>query len=170
MPNQSTDTYRRVLQAIKFSRPNITPVSVMADFELAETNAFKQEFPSIQIRGCFFHFMQAVFRHIKGNKDILALYEDSDNIENIICLRQLGALAFVPVNDVVDCFSKLLDSDFYRTNWTTLLPLIEYFEDNWIGITIGNGISRRNPRYAIEQWNCYESVLDDLPKTNNAVE
>ncbi|RWS20135.1 uncharacterized protein B4U80_11049 [Leptotrombidium deliense] len=63
----------------------------------------------------------------------------------------------------------LLETQFYRQNEAILQPLIDYFEDTWIGRPTANGI-RRAPRYPITNWNCYTSVIDELPKTNNSVE
>ncbi|KAG8173372.1 hypothetical protein JTE90_015533 [Oedothorax gibbosus] len=51
-----------------------------------------------------------------------------------------------------------------------LLPSkIDYFEDTWIGRIARNG-RRREPLFPIEMWNCFSSVVDGLPKTNNSIE
>lgn len=49
-------------------------------------------------------------------------------------------------------------------------PLIDYFEDTWIGRPNRYKIIRRLPRYPIDLWNNYHASLDDLPKTNNSIE
>ncbi|XP_060868983.1 uncharacterized protein LOC132943868 [Metopolophium dirhodum] len=49
------------------------------------------------------------------------------------------------------------------------MPMINYFEDTWIGRpNRRNG--RRPPMFSVNMWNCYESVIQDLPRTNNSVE
>ncbi|RWS21740.1 uncharacterized protein B4U80_09561 [Leptotrombidium deliense] len=169
LPDQTTDTYTRVLNAIKFSRPNVQPTTIMTDFEIAQINAYKNAFPNIETKGCFFHLRQSIYRHIKSDRDILSLYEDENTLDNALYLRQIPALAFVPP-DVIQGFSMLLDTDFFKNNMDTVLPLLDYFEDTYLGRPVGNGMNRRNPRFAIKMWNCFESVIDDLPKTNNSVE
>jgi len=43
------------------------------------------------------------------------------------------ALAFVPVSHVVENFNKLMSQQFFEDNEELLLPLIDYFEETWIG-------------------------------------
>ena len=81
----------------------------------------------------------------------------------------LTSLAFVPTEDVVTVFEKLLDSQYFRDNEDTLLPIINYMEDVWVGRLDRRG-ERRQPMFSHDIWNLYSSVKDGLPKTNNAIE
>lgn len=47
-------------------------------------------------------------------------------------------------------------------------PVIDYFEDNFIGRPVRNG--RRPPKFSISMWNSYNRVKDGLPRTNNSIE
>ena len=47
--------------------------------------------------------------------------------------------------------------------------MLDYFEDTWIG-RLQNRSRRRTPKFPREWWNCYESVIQGMPKANNAVE
>lgn len=38
----------------------------MIDFEKAAENAFSHSFPQAQIKGCFFHFAQSLWRNIQS--------------------------------------------------------------------------------------------------------
>lgn len=105
----------------------------MTDFERAALNAFKDTFPSASNRGCFFHFSQCIWRKIQENPEIRMKYENLQDPDFSLHVRELAALAFVPVSDVISSFEMLLDSDFYRENEEILQPLIDYFEDTWIG-------------------------------------
>ena len=57
MPNRVHSTYGRVLTAIGNLRPNLAPLTIMSDFELASINAFQNKFPFARQRGCFFSFL-----------------------------------------------------------------------------------------------------------------
>lgn len=81
-------------------------------------------------------------------------------------IKQLGALAFVPVPDVIDLFERLVLTDFFRDNGE-VLPLVDYFEETWIGMARRG--QRRLARFEMALWNCYDGVKDGLPKTNNSV-
>lgn len=84
-------------------------------------------------------------------------------------LKSLVALAFVPTVDVVDSFEELDRSDFFQTNRDVLDGYMDYFLNTWIGGFDRRG-ARKRPLYPIELWNCRDSVLQDLPKTNNFAE
>lgn len=62
-------------------------------------------------------------------------------------IRTLLALAYVPVEKVLDAYDKLVDSNFFSSN-DYLQPLLDYMEDVWIGRMTRNG--RRQPRFKIE--------------------
>jgi len=75
----------------------------------------------------------------------------------------------VPESDVITTFEELLDSTYYTENEILLRPILDYFEDTWIGRIDRRG-RRRQPQFQINLWNYYEAVKDGIPKTNNLVE
>lgn len=54
--------------------PNVTPVTVMVDFEKAAINALKKVYPATTIRGCYFHFESAVNKHIRSTPELLRMF------------------------------------------------------------------------------------------------
>lgn len=89
--------------------------------------------------------------------------EDSDFATK---MRYLAALAFVPVARVESTFEIIVSSGILPSESQVV---IDYFEDTWVGRP-QNRSQRRRTTFPIEWWNCYESVLQAAPKTNNAVE
>jgi hypothetical protein len=81
----------------------------MTDYENAAINAFKDNFPNNQNRGCFFHFTQCLYRRIQSNADLKREYENPQN-SNFLIVHQLAALAFVPVRDVISINSWIWTS------------------------------------------------------------
>uniref|UniRef100_T1JFK1 non-specific serine/threonine protein kinase n=1 Tax=Strigamia maritima TaxID=126957 RepID=T1JFK1_STRMM len=110
-------------------------------------------------------YVACIWRKIQEQPQILESYND-ELTDFSSKLRKLAALAFVPVDDVITIFEALMQSDFFLREEELLRPLINYFEDTWIG---RNG-ARRNPKFSLSLWNCYTAVENDLPKTNNLVE
>jgi hypothetical protein len=84
-------------------------------------------------------------------------------------LRMLTALAFVPPCDVVATFEELDQTPSFVLNKDVLERYMEYFTSTWIGGFDCRG-NRKPPLFAIVLWNCRESVLQGLPKTNNLCE
>ena len=63
---RKTETlYKAVLQKIKELVPEFNPVMIMADFEASLRDALKDTFPQCVIKGCWFHYTQAVNRKAK---------------------------------------------------------------------------------------------------------
>lgn len=96
-------------------------------------------------------------------------YEDEKDPDFSLHIRELAALAFVPVEDVVISFEKLTITKFFTKNEAILKPLIEYFEETWVNKSRREG-RRKNPKFPLSLWNCHEATKNDLPRTNNAVE
>jgi len=110
---------------LKLIKPDLNSTSILIDFEKAVMNSIKTESPQTKIQGCFFHLSQALWRDIQEyglqtqycNGPVFALE-----------LKKLAALAFVPIEKVIEYFEGLLENEFYRKNEELLSPLISYFE------------------------------------------
>jgi hypothetical protein len=166
LPNKAESTYRTFLKAVKDLCLQKYPKSIMMDFEKTAVNVFTEEFANSRLQGCFFHFSQAIYRHVQS-AGLQASY--AANPEFALMLRHLPALAFVPIQNVQDYFNYLVESSFFEENEASLTLHVNYFEDTWIGRLDRRG-RRRPPLFSIEMWNCYEVARKNKSKTNNAVE
>ena len=81
---------------------------MLTDFEIAAQNAIKSPFPNSNIVGCYFHLGQSVWRTL-CDKGLRNQYVSNENIR--ITTKMVLALAFLPVNSVVDAFDQLRDED-----------------------------------------------------------
>jgi len=64
LPNKRQETYVRLFRLIKELRPEMNPNSIATDFEQAELNAIRQQWPKSEIHGCFFHLNQSMWRQV----------------------------------------------------------------------------------------------------------
>ena len=122
---------------------------------------FLASFPDLSKKGCFFHFSQAIFRKIQS-LGLQVRHKDGEDFAHKV--RMLAALAFVPEPDVINAL-KAASEDFSLD----AQAVIDYFEDTYIG-RLHPGGHRRVPLFQLGLWNMYNQTLDDLPRTNNAVE
>ncbi|KAF0754665.1 Uncharacterized protein FWK35_00015900 [Aphis craccivora] len=118
----------------------------MVDFEQALFGTIADVFKDVQIRGCFFHFGQCIWRKIQCTPEVREKYVSNANF----------AL-------------NLMSQRFFVENEELLLPLTDYFEDTWIGRP-NRRRTRRPPTFSLALWNQYDATLADLPKTINSVE
>ena len=166
MTNREDSTYDMLFKYISNKLGDYQPTSMMSVFEIAPRNSFATWFPTSNQRGCFFHFMQSLWRRIQKNAEIMAVYKASTYFA--FHLRYLAALAFVPVDEVVISFENILQMTFFVQNKDKLAPFVLYFEKNWIGERFGT--RRRAPRFPISLWNVNAGVTEQWGKTNNSCE
>jgi hypothetical protein len=134
------------------------------------------------IVGCLFHFGQCLWREIQS-LGLQHKYTNDDNFR--MNVKKLMGLAFVPVCDVIQGYSAIVDDFDPEDN-----ALLDYFERVWVGRKKGRGpcqfkyISlmhliiynvhlgnqRTKSLFSLELWNVYERVIQDLPRSNNAIE
>ena len=143
-----------------YSTPELSPRSIMIDFEIASRNTLQEVFPEATIQGCFYHLSQAIYRKVQS---IGLQQEYQTNVDLSLKIRMLAALAFVPVDDIVESFEHLAASMPDETQ-----PITDYFEDTYIGRRQRHG--RRQPPFAHTMWSVHNRVEEGLPRTNNHVE
>jgi len=160
LPNKTQVSYTNVLRQVHILHPNLQPNTVLVDFEVAIKNALEAVFPGVVVKGCFFHFTQNIWRRIQRNGLQDRYQQDVGFVTDV---RMIAALPFVPGNDIDRVFNLL------SNNVDPALDVIlDYVEENYIG-AIRRGRYRR-PRYPYTMWGVHDRVVNDLPRTNNAVE
>lgn len=75
LPNKEQYTYERLFGMIKARIPDMNPEIFQTDYEMAAMNALQITFPTANIKGCFFHYAQALHKkakqlHLFNNKTI----------------------------------------------------------------------------------------------------
>lgn len=160
LPNKTKQTYQRMLMEFSKLR-QFNPETILTDFEQAMLNAFRSIFPGASQSGCFYHFSQCIYRKVQEH----GLQNDYIQEDFSIFIRMMAAIAFVPVDDVVAAFDTLIDTGYPDH----AEPVVNYFEDNFIGRPDRRG-HRRNPVFPLTLWNVNQRVAESLPRTNNSVE
>ena len=81
-------------------------MTITCDFELGFIRACEVVFPESRIQGCFFHFMQSMWRHIK-DIGLCTIYRNSTIHRTLLKLPFV--LAFCPIQDIESNFNKIKD-------------------------------------------------------------
>ncbi|KAI6648122.1 hypothetical protein LOD99_11931 [Oopsacas minuta] len=161
LPNKSIATYTKMWKVIRDACPNCQPHYFFVDFEQSAINSFNSIWTLTQVKACFFHLSQSVYRKLQS----LGLQSEYHNDpEFALTMRMLPALAFVPPELVGWSFQQLI-----MTFPENAYPLCRYFEENYIGILNLNG-ERNTPLFPISLWNNFHLVLQGLPRSTNLVE
>lgn len=158
----------------------------MVDFELGLINATAEVFGrDLQIIACFFHLCQSAFRHVQS-VGLQREYNDANDATIRDAVRQMCALAFVPIHDVIRVFELFKQSaprgrfsqiveyfevSLKKKKFERFIIFVSYFKETYVR---GQRLRGRNrwsgPRYSITLWNHYDSVVNEESRTNNASE
>ena len=160
LPNKRQSTYEELFNQLRAVNARLNPSAIMIDYEKAAMNAISNVFPNANIKGCFFHLSQAIYRKVQ-TEGLQSRYQS--DAEFAISIRMIPALAFVPSDSVVQAFEHLQESMCEEAD-----GVINYFEDTFIGRRRRR--NRGNPLFPICMWNMHDRVCDDLPRTINSLE
>jgi len=157
LPDKKESTYTKLFSLIKSISPFVLlPKLCIVDFEKAVINSLSNVFVGTRVRACWFHFNQNLFRKVQDLGLQKAYYANVKFRNNV---KLLVSLAFVPAKDVRTRFIQLLSAfpqDFYL--------LAKYFYNTYIG-------DEKHPAlFQISLWNLNRRVVDEIPRTTNAVE
>ena len=149
-----------MMNHLNFLTGGVVPNSINVNFEIGAINAVRGEYPNSNVYGCLFHLSKNVYKKVQAN-GLAALYLNDQVFRNNI--RMICALAFVPIPDIQRSFNALCQ--IYGNGE---VPIIDYFATKYVG-ELRNGI-RRPPIFEHELWSVYDRVVNNLPRTTNAVE
>ena len=136
----------------------------MTDFKVAIINACRENFLESEISCDYFYLKQSLCQRVQAI-GLQIPYNDLNNREVKVNVHMCAVFAFVPVLAVTNRFRQLKNSAP-----ACLHEFLKYFETTYVGITARGKRPATAPRYAIELWNQYQAVLDDLDTTNNVSE
>lgn len=162
LPNKRKVTYDRLFQQLCVLMPNLRPQNIYCDFEMAAFQSIAEKFPDSEICGCFFHLAQNLKKHI-ATSGLQPLYNNDASFA--LQARMITSMAFVPIEDIEEALADL--GNFLPEE---LQPILDYFEDNYIGRRNRRGAGRRQPMFPVRRWNVYNRTLQGEDRTNNHAE
>ena len=156
LPGKSQVLYEDLLEQLDSFGP-FDPQSILCDYETGLRNACASTWPSCTVRGCYFHFTKATFKHLcdMGLKTEYEV-EDSDVRKYY---KLISALPFVPEDDVLDAWLQL--RPLLPVDLTAFASYVEY---TWVGSRSSS------PLFSIPSWNQHDASLMKLPRSTNMAE
>ncbi|XP_057332973.1 uncharacterized protein LOC130672410 [Microplitis mediator] len=119
--------YAAVINYFKQSTPNLQVLSVTTDFEIGLRNVFRRYYPTAMIKGCYFHYIQALIKKAEklGLLNILKNWDDGKDF-----FKKIVALALLPANEIENAFNWLIAT--HNPLIPTFKKFLEYYESYWI--------------------------------------
>ena len=130
MSRKTEGLYRAVLEKILEIEPDLKPDDAIGDFEVAPRNAFKAVIPSINIKGCLFHYCQAIWTHTK-KYNLVTCYSKSEQFKK--WLKCIMALPLLPQGEIGTVFKILSEEqvEVCETDQRSKRKLIKYINSEW---------------------------------------
>ncbi|CAF1607515.1 unnamed protein product, partial [Didymodactylos carnosus] len=140
--------YKQMIDEIVQLSPKFSPQNIMMDYERAAINVFSKKFPTAHISGCF---LQNIYRRVQ-HAGLTKLYaDDPDFSQNI---RSIAPLSFLPTTDIISTFQQLKQQFPAQGQ-----PVINYFEETYVGIESRLFRLRKQPKFELDLWNTHENTI-----------
>lgn len=126
MSSRKKKDYKKVLKAVlDILSDDIALEEIMTDFEKAFWKAAEHVIPDVTLRGCGFHWNQAVWRKVQAI-GLSPSYLERGEVYTYI--RQLMALPFLPEEHIAPVFERLAR----KASTDKLQQLVGYMRDTWV--------------------------------------
>jgi hypothetical protein len=129
------------------SHPVVT--TCVCDFEAGIWQSIRLVLPEAHLRGCIFHFTQALWRKVQAF-GLVPAYNEQGPVYRYI--RRMMALPFLPAEQIRPAFDKLAT----MTEDATMLIFVNYIEATWMRSTV----------WPVANWSCFLVPI----RTNNDCE
>lgn len=126
LPNKTQSTYKRLFKLLRQNVPTFSPLKIHIDFEKAAINGIEEIFPEAIIKGCNFHFNQALWRKVQ-ELGLVTVYKEDQNVRNHI--RMCAALAHLPENTLYDAWLEIMET---APDSALMTKFYDYFVENWL--------------------------------------
>ena len=144
------------------------------DFERGLNAAFRGVFETAEIVGCRFHWTQCIQRQL-ASLGLQNLYNSNLHMQQLI--TSLWSLAYVPMTDVMRAWTTVIREhlnlvmQYTEKEWHPILQeLMRYMSSTWVGEINPRTRTVRPPKYALQQWNLFEAIINERDVTNNHAE
>ena len=159
MQNKSQSSYEAVFQKIKEMIEEGGPSQVemvMCDYERAIWNSLRAVWPTARVKGCWFHYCQAIYKRVKHEKLGNGFF---NHIQVHKMARRLMTLALVDRNSIPLLFAELKRKYEPQINTSPgVKNLFNYFEKFWLHGTADG--------FGPKDYSCYRQHI----RTTNIVE
>lgn len=129
MSNRTTECYAAVLNFIESNVFELKPTAIITDFEAGMRKAIKTVYKDVVLRGCWFHYCQAIKKMALklGLRNELRMIQEARFI-----YYKLMSLPLLPSKYYLEAFNFIKMHAQNQHFWIKFQPFFEYFQSFWI--------------------------------------
>ena len=132
MNKKSEEAYISLFKYLDENIFKLNAATFMTDYETAMRNALKLIYPNSKLYGCWFHFCQAVRRHLIIQKRSVLLPFIRNNKNASLIYHKLLALPLLPAKSIPVMFEALkLQAQTFDSE-KLFNKFFNYYEKQWI--------------------------------------
>ena len=135
---------------------------VSCDFKMAVVKFIRQEFPRAELHGCLFQLMKSMRHQLSDN---VLLQRSNTEPRFALHARMIVVLRLVPIDNLDEVFDALSNQLANE-----LTPILNWFEDNYIGWPERNHCRSHPAIFLPEIWSVWQCVISDIDRPNNHAE
>ena len=125
MSGKKKSDYKGVLRVVKDLLPTLSLQEIVLDYEMAMWKAVNSVFPTVPVRGCAFHWGQAVWRKVQ-DLGLQTSYMEREETYNFC--KKLMALPYLPSASIQGLFAHLQGT----ATTDGLVQLCQYISSTWV--------------------------------------
>lgn len=129
MTRKTSLCYTEVFKYIETNVFSLEPAEIMTDFEAGMRNSIKIMYPKAKLRGCWFHFCNAL-RKKSLRLGLRPLINSTPNAKLI--LKELMSLLLLPADNIVQGYLYIKEMAMNHELLEHFRPLFTYFESFWL--------------------------------------
>lgn len=104
MTRKTAESYKALFEYIEKEIFKLKPAEFMTDYEDGMRLAIKTHWPTVTIRGCWFHYSKAILKRCR-KLGLAKLLKENDNASAI--KKQLAALPLLPAHQIEEGFTAV---------------------------------------------------------------
>jgi hypothetical protein len=131
LENKKKTTYisamSELIKIFKLYKIELKPKRILTDYETALQDCFAVVFSAAELKGCYFHYNQCLYRKVQA-LGLVETYRNDYKFRNWIC--KFYTLPLIPVDHLEEAFSIICRSVPFHNE--TIEKFIEYFIKQWL--------------------------------------
>lgn len=132
MTNKTIEAYQDVFKFIEAKSFELNPASIMSDYEEGMRIAIKNTWPNCDIRGCLFHYKQAIQRRCNADPILRRLLKLKNSFNARKIKNMLMNIPHLPEDKIMEGYESVRDFAKKKKLYAKFEELFSYFERQWL--------------------------------------